>query len=457
VLIEWYTTLLVNPLGPSSGSKSPYRGCRSEWSKLRVLVVGNGGREHAIAWKLSKSPRVRSVLCAPGNAGTGTLGVNLPVNGTDVGGILESVEKNAVDLVVVGPEGPLAAGLVDALADSGIKVFGPTKAAAEIESSKAFARSVMEAAGVKCANGMVLDSPVEAKKYLHTLSEPPVIKADGLAGGKGVTVSETFEQAEEAIDGCMGERLFGGAGDRIVIEERLPGLEASVFAFCDGEHVLTTVSACDYKRALDEDAGPNTGGMGSYSPPEFLSDVDVSEVGDTVIRPVVRELAKRGRPYVGVIYAGLMVHEGDVRVLEFNCRLGDPETQVVLPRLRTDLMDVIEATVENRLDGLKLEWDDRACVGIVMASGGYPGSYETGKRIYGLDEIDADANVFHAGTRVDGSAVVTDGGRVLSVVGLGEDLSGAQARAYANIERISFDGAHYRTDIAARPIGQALV
>ena len=421
---------------------------------LNVLIIGNGGREHALAWKLSQSPRVGALFAAPGNAGAAELGANLPIDATDVAALVTAAKEHAIDLAVVGPEAPLAAGAVDALTAAGIRAFGPTRKAAEIESSKSFARSVMEAAGVRCAEGRSFDDRDEAAAYVRGLDEPPVVKADGLAAGKGVVVADSTEEALAAVDAMMVDRAFGEAGSRVVIEERLPGVEASVFAFCDGEHVLMTIPACDYKRVFDGDAGPNTGGMGSYSPPEFLDDAAVAEVERTVIVPVVRRMAAMGRPYTGVLYAGLMLHEGTASVLEFNCRLGDPETQVILPRLRTDLLDVIEAALEGRLDDITLEWDERPCVGVVMASGGYPGSYETGKRIHGLDRVDESAAVFYAGARRDGDQVVTDGGRVLLVTALGEGIGEARDRAYENMRRIEFDGAHYRTDIAARAVVQ---
>ena len=421
-------------------------------SALNVLIIGNGGREHALAWKLSQSPRVGALFAAPGNAGTAELGTNLPIDAIDVPALVAAATEHAIDLAVVGPEAPLAAGAVDALTAAGVRAFGPTQKAAEIESSKAFARSVMEAAGVRCAEGRTFDDPDEARAYVRSLDEPPVVKADGLAAGKGVVVADSTEEALAAVDAMMIDRAFGEAGSRVVIEERLPGVEASVFAFCDGEHVLMTIPACDYKRVFDGDAGPNTGGMGSYSPPEFLDDAAVAEVERTVIAPVVRRMAAMGRPYTGVLYAGLMIHKGKASVLEFNCRLGDPETQVILPRLRTDLLDVIEAALEGRLDEMTLEWDERACVGVVMASGGYPGSYETGKRIDGLDRIDESAAVFYAGARRDGAQIATDGGRVLLVTALGEGIGEARDRAYDNVRRIDFDGAHYRTDIAARAV-----
>ena len=421
---------------------------------MNVLIIGNGGREHALAWKLSQSPRVGALFAAPGNAGTAELGTNLPIEATDVPALVAVAKEHAIDLAIVGPEAPLAAGAVDALTAAGVRAFGPTKKAAEIEWSKSFARSVMEAAGVRCAEGRTFDDPDEAVAYVQSLGEPPVVKADGLAAGKGVIVADSIEEALAGVDAMMIDRLFGEAGARVVIEERLPGVEASVFAFCDGKHVLMTIPACDYKRALDGDAGPNTGGMGSYSPPEFLDNAAVAEVERTVIVPVARQLAEMGRPYTGVLYAGLMFHGGKASVLEFNCRLGDPETQVILPRLRTDLLDVIEAALEGQLDEMTLEWDERACVGVVMASGGYPGCVRDGTA--------------HRRSRPRGRV----GGGVLRWAPAARERrvrhrrraaccslrpwvrtsARLGSRAYDNVRRIEFEGAHYRTDIAARAV-----
>ena len=419
---------------------------------LNVLVVGSGAREHAIAWKLAASPRVKRVLAAPGNAGTAALGQNLALDAGDFEGLAKAVEANGVDLVVVGPEGPLAAGIVDFFEKRSIPAFGPNRRAAEIEGSKTFAKDLMVKHRIPCAASETFDNFEQAKSYVLGLDRSPVIKADGLAAGKGVTVAETKEEAVQAVETAMVEGAFGDAGRMVLVEERLRGVEASVFAFTDGETVLTTIPACDYKRVCDGDSGPNTGGMGSYGPPEFLDEAMVRRVDETILTPTVLAMAKEGRPFKGVLYAGLMLDEGGPKVLEFNCRLGDPETQVILPRLKIDLLDVIEGVVNGRLARVELQWAQEACVGVVMASGGYPGSYRTGHPIGGLDKLDDGVMVFHAGTRREGSQVLTDGGRVLTVSALGSDLREARDRAYANVQRITFDGAHYRRDIARRAI-----
>ncbi|MEE9286238.1 MAG: phosphoribosylamine--glycine ligase [Dehalococcoidia bacterium] len=419
---------------------------------MKVLVVGSGAREHAIAWKLAQSHRVDAIYVAPGNAGTATLGSNLAIATEDFAGLTEAVKAHRIDLVVVGPEGPLAAGIVDEFQTRGVPVFGPYQRAAELEGSKAFAKELMRKCGVPCAEGETFDSFEAARAYIQRQPRPPVVKADGLAAGKGVTVPESQAEALAAVEAAMVKGVFGEAGRRVVLEERLAGVEASVFAFTDGKTVLTTVPACDYKRAQDGDQGPNTGGMGSYSPPEFFHPELVRQIDETVLKPTVRAMNREGRPYTGVLYAGLMVNEGSARVLEFNCRLGDPETQVILPRMKSDLLDVIEAAIAGRLAQVKIEWDPRPCVGVVMASGGYPGEYRKGYPIAGLGDVDPDVTVFHAGTRLVDGRVVTDGGRVLTVAALGNDLAEARARAYDNVQRIRFQDAHYRSDIALRAI-----
>ncbi len=419
---------------------------------MKVLIVGSGGREHAIVWKLAQSPRVSALYAAPGNAGTAALGTNLAVAVEDFPALAEAVRAHRIDLVVVGPEVPLVAGIVDFFQARGVPIFGPDRRAARIEGSKAFARALMRKHGIPCGEGEVFDSYEAARAFIERQPRPPVVKADGLAAGKGVVVPATRAEAIAALDAMMLRGAFGEAGRRVVLEERLEGAEASVFAITDGRTVLPTVPACDYKRALDGDQGLNTGGMGSYSPPEFLDEALVQRIHQTVLEPAVRAMAMEGSPFRGVLYAGLMVQGGEVNVLEFNCRLGDPETQVILPRLRTDLLDVIEAALAGRLDQVRLEWDPRPCAGVVMAAGGYPGPYEKGHPIAGLGEIDTGAAVFHAGTRLRDGQPVTDGGRVLTVVALGRDIAEARRIVYANVQRVRFKDAHYRTDIALRAL-----
>ena len=415
---------------------------------MKVMVVGGGAREHTLAWKLSQSPQVEEIFAAPGNAGTAALGHNLPLSATDLEGIARAARENQIDLVVVGPEAPLALGLVDELSSRGILAFGPSRRAAEIEWSKVFAKELMQRYGIPCARSRAFSSFKEAEEYLHTQPAPIVVKADGLAGGKGSIVAGTLSEAHGALSKLMVEKIFGSAGERVLLEEYLSGREMSFFAFTDGIAVSPTLPACDYKRALDGDQGPNTGGMGSYSPPEFFTPELGEEIMEKIMRPTVKALAQEGRSYKGVLYAGLMVTSEGPKVLEFNCRFGDPETQVTLPLLKTDLVDIIQAVLDDRLGEVEIEWLDKVCVGVVMASGGYPGSYKTGFPIEGLDSLDEDILVFHAGTREEGGRVVTSGGRVLTVVARGKTLAEARARVYANIGRINFEGCFYRQDIA---------
>ena len=397
---------------------------------MKVLVVGGGGREHAIAWKLNQSPRVTGLLAAPGNAGTAQVAENISVAAEDADALLSLAQDRAVDLTVVGPEASLAVGIADRFAEAGLLLFGPTQAAARIETSKAFAKDLMLRHGVPTANAAVFDDYDDARRYVEGTPAPVVIKADGLAAGKGVVVARTKEDALEALRLQMVERQFGAAGDRVLVEECLEGEEISVFAFVDGRNVSPLAAACDYKRQGDGDIGPNTGGIGAYSPPPphlWNDDID-REVRSRIIEPVVHALSEEGAPYVGALYAGLMHTATGPQVIEFNCRLGDPETQVLLPRLKTDLADVMIAAARGDLAGVKLDWDPQPCVGVVLSSGGYPGAYETGFEIDGLDVEQADTVLFHAGTRLDGASgrVVTDGGRVLMAVGLGPTLGEAR-------------------------------
>jgi phosphoribosylamine---glycine ligase len=353
----------------------------------------------------------------------------------------------------VGPEAPLVSGIVDYFGSLGIPVFGPTKAAARIEASKGFARSLMEKHGIPCPTGAVFSSYDEARGYLREQSMPVVVKADGLAAGKGVIIASSQAEAEKALADIMDARVFGAAGDSVVIDEYVNGREVSLIAFCDGKTVSAMVPACDYKKIGDNDLGPNTGGMGSYSPPGFFSSEMTDKVTRDVLIPTVKAMAAEGISYKGVLYAGLMIADGKPLVLEFNARFGDPETQVILPLLKTDLVDVLMAVVEGSLDRMNIEWSSAACVGVVVASGGYPGSYRTGFPIKGLDDVDQDALVFHAGTRLgDDGTVLTDGGRVLTVVATGKNIAAAREQAYAKVSRISFEGCYYRKDIALREI-----
>ncbi|MDA0700655.1 MAG: phosphoribosylamine--glycine ligase, partial [bacterium] len=418
---------------------------------MNVLLIGGGGREHAIAWKLAQSPRLTRLWIAPGNPGTAEFGENVDVKATDLEGIVALAERVRADLVVVGPEDPLAAGLVDRLTEHGIPAFGPSGAAAQLEASKAFAKALMERAGIATASSSTFDDAARATAYVHDLAHRVVVKADGLAAGKGVTVCDDVEQAVAAIDAAMRDRAFGAAGARVVIEERMFGRETSAHAFTDGVTVRHMPFSCDHKPIFDGDRGPNTGGMGVYSPPGWLPDAVAEAIRRDVTERTVRAMAEAGTPSRGVIYPGMMLTATGPRVVEFNARFGDPEAEVLLPRLRSDLLDIFDAVAHGRLAEVPVEWSDEATVGVMMVSTGYPGTYPSGAPIEGIGDVDEDVQVFMAGTaRDDAGRLVTTGGRVLCVVAGGATVAEARERAYDNVRRISFEGAHYRTDIAAR-------
>jgi phosphoribosylamine---glycine ligase len=430
---------------------------------MKVLVIGKGGREHALVWKLAQSPRVERVYCAPGNAGTAQDGVNVPIEVSDFDYLLRFAKKENIGLTVVGPEDPLCNGIVDVFQAQGLRIFGPSKAAAQIEGSKVFSKKLMRHADVPTAEFRVFDHPEPARKYIETREYAVVVKADGLAAGKGVIVCNTKEEAIEAVNRIMVREEFGRvAGRQVVIEKKLEGEELSVMALVAGRTIIPLASSQDHKRAFDGDTGPNTGGMGAYSPaplgtPELLNDIETNALVPTV------HAMKRGRvPFRGILYAGVLVTNQGTRILEYNCRLGDPETQPVLMRLKTDLCDLLEATVDDRLGEFtedRLQWDPRPAVCVVIASGGYPGNYAKGKMIQGLDEAAKmpDVKVFHAGTRLEpGGMIVTDGGRALSVTALGDTLADAKARAYEAVAKIGFPGAFYRKDIADKALGKGV-
>jgi phosphoribosylamine--glycine ligase len=420
---------------------------------LKILVVGGGGREHTLVWKIAQSPKAEKVFAAPGNGGTAAIAENLNLRPTDIEGLGQAAKEKGIDLVVVGPEAPLASGIVDHLDKLGIPVFGPTKAATQIESSKVFARNLMEKYGIPCPKGATFSAYSEAHEYLQRQRAPVVVKADGLATGKGVIIAGSLDEADKAIADIMETRVFGSAGDRVLIDEYISGREVSLIAFTDGKTVSPMVPACDYKKIGDNDEGPNTGGMGSYSPPGFFSAQMVQKATNDILLPTVKAMAKEGFLYKGVLYAGLMIVDEEPVVLEFNARFGDPETQVILPLLKTDLVDILTAVVQGNLDRLKIEWSPEADVGVVMASGGYPGRYETGFAIRGIDSVDKDVLVFHAGTKSGNDRVIyTDGGRVLAVVAIGRDMAEAREKVYHNITGIHFRGCYYRKDIALREI-----
>ncbi len=433
-------------------------------AKVNVLIIGSGGREHALGWKLRQSPRCGKLYCAPGNAGTATVGENVkltiePVNTKNVDAIDYFCRQHDVKLIVIGPEDPLAAGLADRLRRPGRWVFGPTAEAARLEADKAYAKTLMRAASVPTAEFKTFTDMRPALAYVRARETPVVVKAAGLAKGKGVIVCDTPEEAEAAVRQIMGDRAFGQAGDTVVVEERLVGQELSVLALVDGQNIYVLDPAQDHKQVHEGDSGPNTGGMGAYCPTPLVSDDLMRVIETDILVPIVDAMRRDGITYQGVLYAGLMLTAGGPKVIEFNCRFGDPECQPLMIRLRGDLLEAMIATCEQRLDEIDLSWDERCCCCVVMASGGYPGDYEKGKPITGIDkaEADKDVRIFHAGTTTskDGQ-VVTAGGRVLNVCALGSDLKAAQRKANAACEKIHFSGAFYRGDIGFRVMGKRM-
>jgi phosphoribosylamine--glycine ligase len=421
---------------------------------MKVLVVGGGGREHALVWKIAQSPKVSKIFCAPGNAGISGQAMTLSIKANDLNGLLELALREKVDLTVVGPEEPLTKGIVDLFESKGLPVFGASRKAAEIEGSKAFAKEMMRKYYIPTAFYEIFNEPKEAKNYIRKQGAPIVIKADGLAAGKGVIICKTVEEALQSIDQIMVKKIFGEAGNRVLIEEYLVGEEASYIAFTDGKSILPMASSQDHKQVFDGDQGPNTGGMGAYSPAPVVTDAVHEKIMEKILRPIIQGMSEEGRPYKGVLYAGLMIHEGHPKVLEFNARFGDPETQPVLMRMKGDILPILEASIKGTLSGCKIEWDSRAAVCVVMASKGYPGDYEKGKAISGLEEVSqiADTFVFHAGTTLKEERMVANGGRVLGVTGLGKDIPQAIEKTYQAVKRISWDGVHYRTDIGQKAL-----
>ena len=421
---------------------------------MKILVIGGGGREHTLVWKISQSPMVEKIFCAPGNAGTRDLAEPVPIDAQDIQALAEFAEKNDIDLTVVGPEGPLVKGIADAFKARGLAVFGPSKAAAQLEGSKMFSKNHMNKYHIPCARGKAFTDPAKAKAYARFLGEPCVVKADGLAAGKGVIICDTLEQADQAIEEMITENRFGDAGSTVVVEECLMGEEASFIALTDGKTVLPLPESQDHKRALDNDKGPNTGGMGAYSPAPVLDHMLRTKALKEVMIPAVQGMAKEGTPFRGVLYAGLMVDKDKIKVLEFNTRLGDPETQPILMRLKNDLVPLMEACCNGTLHQHSVEIDPRAAVCVVMSAGGYPGAYEKGHAISGLDAANEvkDTMVFHAGTAMEGDQVVTSGGRVLGVTSLGDTVQQAIDTAYEACEKISFARHFYRRDIGAKAV-----
>lgn len=421
---------------------------------MQVLVIGGGGREHTLVWKLAQSKKVTKLYAAPGNPGMKDLAECVDLDITDLSGLADWAEKHAIDLTVVGPEAPLVAGIVDVFKARGLTIFGPSAKAAEIEGSKIFSKELMQKYGVPTAFFKVCDNLADARAFVEEKGAPIVIKADGLAAGKGVVVAMTRDEALEALDEMMGDHKFGAAGNRVVIEEFMDGEEASLLAFTDGKTIVPMLAAQDHKRVDDGDQGPNTGGMGAYCPAPVMTDALKKKTVKTILRPIVDALAKEGRPYSGCLYAGLMIKGDSVKVVEFNARFGDPETQVVLPLLKSDLAEIMVACAKGTLRPDMVEWSDKAAVCVVMASGGYPVSYRKGLPITGLKAAGSmkDVVVFHAGTREEDGKVLTNGGRVLGVTAVADDIPSAQQKAYDAVEKIHFDGAHYRQDIAWRAL-----
>ena len=416
---------------------------------VKILVVGGGGREHALAWKLKQSPGVDRIFCAPGNAGTESVGENVAIKASDLSPLARFAKENRIELTVVGPDDPLAAGIVDLFESEGLRIFGPTKSAARLESSKIFAKELMRLRQIPTARAAIFEKEEAAFAFLHESHFPIVIKADGLALGKGVIVAKNVGEAEQAVKAMLSEGRFGEAGRRLLIEECLAGTECSLHALVGGKSFRMLASARDHKRAFDGDAGPNTGGMGAFSPANNFDPAMAGRFEGEVMRPLLDGLHESNVIFRGLLFPGLMITADGPRVLEFNCRFGDPETQAILPRLKSDLLPLLEATIDGTLDNAKIEWDARPAVTVVMASRGYPDKYETGKPISGLTSAASDdVQIFHAGTRRENGEIVTSGGRVLAVTALGETVAAARARAYEAVSRIHFEGCHYRRDIA---------
>ncbi len=420
---------------------------------MNILVIGSGGREHALCWKIKQSPKVKKLYCAPGNGGISRIAECVNIGVEDIDGLLKFVFEKKIDLTVVGPEASLVKGIVDVFIQKGMKIFGPSALAAQLEGSKAFAKEFMHRRGIPTAVYRVFDDAPGANAFLAQAQFPRVVKADGIAAGKGVYVCGHLKEAQTAIDEIMVQKVFGTAGHRVVIEECLQGQEASVLAISDGKHFLVLPAAQDHKRIFDDDLGPNTGGMGSYCPAPVVTADVLKTVIARVIEPAIRGMYQENMPFKGVLYAGLMLTASGPMVLEFNVRFGDPETQSILPRLKTDLVEIMLAACEGHLHELSVQWDPRSCVCVVVSAGGYPGPYQSGLPITGLDEvIDADTVIFHAGTKNDGGTLVTSGGRVLGVTALGHGLEEAIAHAYSALEKIHFDHCFFRRDIGQKAL-----
>jgi phosphoribosylamine---glycine ligase len=423
---------------------------------MKILVIGSGGREHALVWKLRQSPGVDRMFCAPGNGGTAQLAENVSIGAGDLGSLARFAKQNRIDLTVVGPDDPLAIGIVDFFVAQGLRIFGPSKNAARLEASKIFAKELMRAQRIPTASARTFSDSAEALRYCEQVQFPIVIKADGLALGKGVIIAPDVFTARAAVHAMMRENRFGEAGRRVVVEEFLQGSECSLHALVDGQNYKLLATARDHKRVFDGDQGPNTGGMGAFSPANNWNGELESQFDTKVMQPLLRGLRDEGILFRGLLFPGLMITDNGPRVLEFNCRFGDPETQAILPRMKSDLLPLLEATIDGKIDNHTIEWDERASVTVVMASGGYPDKYETGKPISGFDEAEEldDVHFFHAGTKRVNGGVVTAGGRVLAVTALASSIESARDRAYEAVSRIHFDGCHYRRDIALSAIAR---
>jgi len=419
---------------------------------MRVLVVGSGGREHALVWKILKSSGVNKVFCAPGNGGIARIAECVDIEATDIKGLVQFARKKKIDLTVVGPELPLTLGIVDRFQERGLPVFGPDQRAAEIEGSKGFSKDLMAKYRIPTAEYHIFTDAEDAIRYIHAKEPPLVLKADGLAAGKGVLVCKNRGEAFEGVDRIMKRKVFGEDGNRLVVEDFLMGEEVSVLAITDGEKLVYLPPAQDHKAIFENDKGQNTGGMGAYAPAPVVNAKLLETVGEKILRPAIRGMKAEGRPYQGVLYAGLMITPGGPRVLEFNCRFGDPEIQAILPLVDTDLVDLMMASIDGTVKDVSLKLRDEAAVCVVMASGGYPGSYEKGKAVHGLDKVDSDILVFHAGTKLKGKELITSGGRVLGVTAVDEDIKSAIEKVYGAVGKITFDGAYYRRDIGHRAL-----
>ena len=418
---------------------------------MNVLLIGNGGREHAIAWKIKQSPLLSTLFCLPGNAGTDSIAINISsIITSDSESIIKLIREEKIELVIIGPEQPLADGLADILISNNIKVFGPTATAAKIESSKRFSKTFMKSFGIPTSDFEIFSEIDQALKFINNNSEhinEYVIKADGLAAGKGVILPNTYNEAVAALNKIMNDKVFGDSGNNVIIEKRITGKEVSAHAFSDGNHIIPMPFVCDHKPVFDGNNGPNTGGMGCYTPPRWLSEELQDTINQEISTKTINAMSAIDIDYAGVLYPGLMINDDSMNVLEYNCRFGDPETQILLSKLQSDLLEICLAVAEKKLDKITIVWDTRPTVGVILASGGYPGKYEVGKEIIGLDYVDDDINVFFAGVKRENDKLVTAGGRVMAVVGSGDTLDEARYKTYKNVKKIKFDNMHYRTDI----------